>query len=218
MPRPAKAASQRQENGIRMRVAAAEAAAMDACAREAGTTFSAYARDRLIRGTVEQRRSRMLPILLAMELRNIAVNLKQLLALPDDGGIHPQTGTLFARLQAIVDAEIDKHFALEGEVRDWDRDRVRSVRLTAAQREVIDALAAHAGKSVSDYAREMLVEGRVIAWDKEEAVFPRYAALHAAGQELNDKTHAANARGATGAAAAAVIEEIAALVDEVPAV
>ena len=218
MPRPAQAAESRHNVRISIRVAAAEAAAMDARARDAGTTFANYARDRLIRGTVEQRRSRQIPRGLWNEVRNIGVNLKQLLALPDEAGIHPRVRPVLSRIQDIVELGIDQFAEVDGEMTDWDRGLIRYVRVSADQRAVIDALAARAGKSLSDYAREMLVQGRVIVWQIDAQVFRRLGALHAAGQRLNDKTHAANARGATGAGAAAVIDEIAALIDAIPEV
>jgi hypothetical protein len=215
MPRPAKAAPARRDIRLGIRVASDEGDAMDARARDAGMTFAEYARDRLLRGPVEPRRAQWLPRLLWNELRNIGVNLKQLLALPDAGGIHPRVRFLLSRIQDIVQAAMDQYSEVGGDIFDWERDRIRYVRLTQEQRALIDALAARTGKSLSDYAREMLVHGRVMAWQIDEQVFPRYGELCAAGQALNDKTHAANARKRTGAGAAAVIEEIAALVDQV---
>lgn len=215
MPRPRKQAQDRRTRRISMRVSHDEDARIAERAREAGMPVAAFALHQLICGPIEKRRSPALPFLLTHHLMRISVNLRQLLAVPDAAEIHPVVFRLRSRIQPIVDSAIDRDLEISG-YDDEDRKLKRFVRVTQDQHVVITALAAQAGRSVADYAREMLTTGRVVVRQTTEQDFPALDDLRELGIALNRKTYRGNALVETPFGLPSILAGIDALVDAIP--
>jgi predicted HicB family RNase H-like nuclease len=217
MPRPCKQAPERRAKKINVRVSREEDARIVARARAARQEIAAFTIHQLICGRIEQRQADVLPPALWNELRNISVNLKQLLALPDAARVHPAVSALRGRIQPVIEAEMNRLFEIDDLDAD-ERDRMRHVRVTVDQHEVIHGLARQADKSLSDYAREMLVHGRVLVWRKIVYLFPHYGELKALGRALNHKAHQGNAAVRTPAGLEPILSGMESLMDNLPKV
>jgi hypothetical protein len=87
--------------------------------------------------------------------------------------------------------------------------------VTPEQQRVIKALAEASGKSLSDYAREMLTRGRVLIRRTRHRVFPGYEELRDLGGVLNAQTRKGNVKGKTPDGLPPVLGRIHALLDAV---
>lgn len=198
MPQPERTSSARRAAHLRVRVSVHEAEAIDARARQAGMRFSEYARHILICGQVVTRERVRMPFRLRIQLQRIAVNLAQLRKLEGEDIVHAYLARLHERMADILMTEI-RALAVEEGLETAERDArgaplslVRAVRLSADQREVIEGLAHQAGLSLSDYARAMLAEGRVILFRDRQTDFPYLDELKAHGARINEAAHEAN--------------------------
>jgi predicted DNA binding CopG/RHH family protein len=217
MARPAIPAPQRRDLRMRVRLSDSAEQTVRAQARAHGLSVADYMRDRLIRGRIETRTRRRYDLATRQALRRIAVNLRQLIDL--DAGIAEQSGVtaLHARLAAILTREQDFAAGLD-EDGPATGGRVCAVRVSADQQTVIRALAAQCGLNVSDYARAMLIDGRVVCDQVEEIAPDNLAALNAAGEALNRFARHAHVRLPRPLGLAAAVHEIAARVDALPEV
>jgi len=196
MPRQKQTAPSKRRPFVTFRVSNLEDAEITARARAARLSFSDYARHLLICGPIETREREVLDPLAVLQLMRIGVNLGQLLALPDAARVHDAVSQLKARVSPIVEEAIDAEFS-DDDAEPEDRTKMRRVRVSEQQQHVIKALAKGSGKSVSDYAREMLTGGRVVIRQIHEQAFPHFDELRDLGGFLNSKTHKGNAKGKT---------------------
>jgi len=196
MPRQTQEAPAKPGHYITVRVSEVEDAEISARAKAAGRTFSDYARYQLICGPIEQREREVLSPLAVTQLLRIGVNLNQLLDLPDAAGVHEAVGNLSDRIDPLVEEAIDTALG-EEDYGGEDRSRMRRVRVTPDQQRVIKALADGSGKSLSDYAREMLTRGRVLIRRTRHREFPGYEELRDLGGLLNSRTRKGNTKGKT---------------------
>jgi predicted DNA-binding protein len=194
MPRPAISASERRDEHLRVRVSVEEAGLMDERARNAGLAFSDYARHVLVGGKTVTRLRERLPFDLRRELERIAINLRQLRDIEGPAPLSARVGRVHTRLATRLREELDAFLSEAGLLPSPGGTLavVRTVRLSADQREVIEALAARAGKERSAYAREMLSTGRVTVIRDREIASGGLEALKALGLKLNERTHLAN--------------------------
>ena len=94
------------------------------------------------------------------------------------------------------------------------RDTWFKVRVTPAERAAIQARAQAAHLTPSDYARRMLINGRVEVREAATLPFPAITELNRIGVNLNQMTRVANASGNIPAGLATLLERLNTLLDE----
>ncbi|NCC41862.1 MAG: hypothetical protein EOM21_21110 [Gammaproteobacteria bacterium] len=200
MARPALAASARRDCIIGIRLPQGGKAALKRRARSARRSTAAHMRHLLICGPVEIVWHEALALPVYQELRAIGINLRQLSELPAEVAVREAIRVSHKRLSALLAIGLGASRALP---EDDEEDAVPSpapqsfpepcfLRTTRDEREVIAALAARAGLTLSDYAREMLTSEKIIAHRPREIEGPSPERLHAFGVDFNAFTHQAN--------------------------
>jgi hypothetical protein len=171
-----------------------EDAALRENARQSRMAIPDYSRHVLICGTIVTRERARLPFALRRALERIGVNLRQLRELDGDELLRAYVWRVHGRVAGLLRVELDAFLAEKGmeDAPGRTRDVVRAVRLTADQREVVEALARRCGMTWSAYGREMLARGQVTVFADRETDFARIDELKALGLKINEATHTAN--------------------------
>lgn len=214
MARPAGKKSDRRTIRIVFRVTPEEAETVKDYALFDRQSFADYGRAMLIAGPMPKISKPYLSQAQESALDRIAVNLAQLIRHIQTEEEHKVILALSKRLNQIIDTKsepyVSRHFVEDQQ----HLSRLLFIRVTDDQREVIEARAKEAGLLISEFARKMLLEGRVPVKRYLEIEPALMDSLSQLGRELNALTKQANIQETVPVGVLAVIGEIHHVLDQ----